>query len=56
VATADTFTSREMALRLPYVLAVVGNLILLAFGTTRLTTARIDAARAAGKVEVPAAV
>ena len=56
VATADTFTSREMALRLPYVLAVVGNLILLAFGTRRLTTARIDAARAAGKVEVPAAV
>ena len=45
-----------MALRLPYVLAVVGNLILLAFGTRRLTTARIDAARAAGKVEVPAAV
>ena len=56
VATADTFTSREVALRLPYVLAVVGNLILLAFGTRRLTTARIDAARAAGKVEVPAAV
>ena len=56
VATADIFTSREMALRLPYVLAVVGNLILLGFGTRRLTTARIDAARAAGKVEVPAAV
>ena len=51
VATADKFTSREMALRLPYVLAVVGNLILLAFGSRRLTTARIDAARAAGKVE-----
>jgi len=56
VVVADDFVSRELALRLAYVLAIVGNLILLAFGTRRLTTARIEAARAAGKVEVPAAV
>jgi MFS family permease len=56
VATADNLMSRELALRLPYVLAVVGNLVLLAFGMQRLTTAKIEAARAAGKVEVPVAV
>ena len=41
--------SRELALRLPYVVALVGNLLLLAFGSRRLTTAKIEAARAAGK-------
>jgi MFS family permease len=56
VAVADNFVPRELALRLPYVIAIVGHLALLAFAARRLTTARIEAARAAGKVEVPAAV
>jgi MFS family permease len=56
VVAADKVVSRELALRLPYVLALVGNLILLAFGVRRLTTERIEAARAAGKVMEPAAV
>jgi hypothetical protein len=49
VAAAGTVVSREMSLRLPYLIAVIGNLALLAFGSRRLTTARIEAARAAGK-------
>jgi hypothetical protein len=56
VTVADNFVPRELALRLPYVIAIVGYLALLAFATRRLTTARIEAARAAGKVEVPVAV
>ncbi len=52
VAVADGFGSRELALRLPYIVALVGNLALLAFASRRLTTAKIDAARAAGKVPV----
>ena len=46
--------TRELALRLPFVIAVVGYLALLAFGSRRLTTARIEAARAAGKEPSPA--
>ena len=49
VALGDQVTSREMALRIPYVIALVGNLLLLAFGSRRLTTAKIEAARAGGK-------
>ena len=52
VAVADGFGSRELALRLPYIVALVGNLVLLAFASRRLTTAKIDAARAAGKAPV----
>jgi MFS family permease len=52
VALADTVTSRELALRLPYVITLIGNLALLVFGSAKLTTAKIDAARAAGKVDV----
>ena len=48
VGVADQYTTRELALRLPFVIAVVGYLALLAFGSRRLTTARIEAARAAG--------
>jgi hypothetical protein len=51
---ADQYTTRELALRLPFVIAVVGYLALLAFGSRRLTTARIEAARAAGKEPSPA--
>jgi hypothetical protein len=49
VALASTVTSREVALRVPFVIACLGNLALLAFGSRRLTTAKIDSARAAGK-------
>ena len=49
VAGADQVVGRELALRLPFVLAFIGYLALLAFGSRRLTTAKIDAARAAGK-------
>jgi MFS family permease len=56
VALGDQVTTREVALRLPFVIAVVGNLLLLAFGSRRLTTARIEAARAAGKEPSPTAV
>jgi MFS family permease len=56
VGVADEYTTREVALRLPFVIAVVGYLALLAFGTRRLTTAKIEAARAAGKAPSPAAV
>jgi len=54
VALGETVTTREVALRLPFVIAFIGNLALLAFGSRRLTTARIDAARAAGKNPVAA--
>ena len=54
VALGDQVTSREMALRIPYVIALVGNLLLLAFGSRRLTTAKIEAARAGGKAPDPA--
>jgi MFS family permease len=56
VAVADTFVSRSIALRVPYLVVLVGNLVLLAFASRKLTTARIEAVRAAGKVESPGAV
>ncbi len=37
----------QLALRLPWLIAGVGQLVLLAFAATRLTTAKIEAARAA---------
>jgi MFS family permease len=49
VALGDQVTTRDLALRLPFVIALVGNLLLLAFGSRHLTTAKIEAARAAGK-------
>jgi MFS family permease len=56
VAIADSFVGRDVALRAPYLIVLVGNLVLLAFAVRHLTTARIEAVRAAGKVEVPAAL
>ena len=56
VAVADSFVDRQQALRAPFLLALISNLALLAFATRKLTTAKIEAVRAAGKVEVPAAV
>ncbi len=47
ILVAEVVWSREMALRLPWIVAGAGQLVLLAFAAPRLTTAKIDAARAA---------
>lgn len=47
ILVAERVGSREMALRLPWIVAGVGQLVLLAFAAPRLTTAKIEAARAA---------
>jgi MFS family permease len=54
VTLTDTVASREVALRMPYVIAFFGNLALLGFGSAKLTTEKIEAARAGGKAPVPA--
>ena len=49
LVTAMThFVSREYALRTPYLISVALGLLLWALAAPRLTTAKIDAARAAG--------
>ena len=40
---------RELALRLPYFLVTVAGLLLFFFAAPRLTTAKIESARAAGR-------
>lgn len=47
VAVSETFTDREMALRMPWFVAGIGWLALLGFAAPRLTIAKIEAARAA---------
>ena len=47
ILVAERVGSREVALRLPWIVAGVGQLVLLVFAAPRLTTAKIDAARAA---------
>lgn len=49
VAVADLSTSREAALRAPWIVAAIGQLLLALYGIPRLTTARIEAAKAAGE-------
>lgn len=44
---AEQFGSRELALRLPWLIAGVSQLVLLVFAAPRLTTERIEAAREA---------
>jgi MFS family permease len=56
VAVTDAVAGREIALRMPYLIAALGNLALLYAGSRRLTTAKIEAARAAGKTPSPTAV
>jgi MFS family permease len=46
VAIADAFTSREVALRIPFILAGACQLLVFVYAGPRLTTARIEAARA----------
>jgi MFS family permease len=53
VAIVDTVASRETALRAPWVLGAVGHLALLVVAVPRLTTARLEAARAAVVDAVP---
>lgn len=46
VAVADTMSSRDMALRLPWLVAAIGHGLLLIFAYPRLTTAKIEETRA----------
>ncbi len=47
VAVTDRYGSRELALRLPWFVGAGGNLIIFVFAAPRLTTAKIETARAA---------
>lgn len=47
VTVADRFGSRELALRLPWLVAGVGQLALYLFAAPRLTTEKMESARAA---------
>lgn len=51
VAAVDAFASRSWALRSPWLVAGVAQILLLAYGGRKLTTARIEAARAGGAQE-----
>ncbi len=47
IVIAERVGSRELALRLPWIVAGISQFVLLAFAAPRLTTAKIEAARAA---------
>jgi MFS family permease len=49
VAATDAFTDRELALRVPWFVAAAGEFALLLYAVPRLTTSRMDAARAAAE-------
>lgn len=51
VTIADRYGSRELALRLPWFIAAGGHLVLFVFAAPRLTTAKIEGARAAATGE-----
>ncbi len=53
VVIVDQFASREVALRMPWLIAGVMSLLLFAVAGPRLTTAKFAAARAAAVVEHP---
>ncbi len=46
IVVTDSFASREVALRMPWLIAGVGYFVLFAFAAPKLTTAKIEAARA----------
>jgi len=46
VAVTDAFAGREIALRTPWFVAALGQLLLLMYAAPRLTTAAMDKARA----------
>jgi MFS family permease len=54
VAVADAVGSRELALRVPFFVAGIGHLVLFVYARPRLTTAKMDAARAAASHAQPA--
>jgi MFS family permease len=47
VAITDSFAGRELALRMPWFVAAAGQLLVFLYAAPRLTTARMDSARAA---------
>jgi hypothetical protein len=47
VVAVDSFASRDLALRMPWFVAGALHLVLFVYAAPRLTTAKIDAARAA---------
>lgn len=47
IVIAERIGSRELALRLPWIVAGIAQLVLLVFAAPKLTTAKIEAARAA---------
>jgi len=47
VSGVELFASRDFALRMPWILSGIAQLVLLAYAAPRLTTARIEAARTA---------
>lgn len=49
ILVGEQSTSRDMALRLPWFVSGVGQLVLLGFAARHLTTARIDGAREAAR-------
>lgn len=46
VVIAERFTDRELALRMPWLIAAGAHLVLYAFASPRLTTAKMEAAKA----------
>jgi MFS family permease len=54
IVVTERLGSRELALRMPWVIAGAAHFVLLVFAAPRLTTARIEAARVAGS-ELPTA-
>lgn len=54
VTITDAFGDRELALRMPWFVAAVGQVIVLIYAVPKLTTARMDAARAAAEPKATA--
>ena len=48
VAVSESFVSRSLALRIPWIVTAIGYVALLAYAGPRLTTDTLDAARASG--------
>ncbi len=48
IVVAENFVSREMALRMPWFLTAATYLVLFLYAAPRLTTAKLEAARAEG--------
>ena len=53
VSITDSFATRETALRMPWFVAAAGQVVVLIYAVPKLTTARMDAARAAAAETAP---